>query len=100
MIESDFVPETKVDPPVLTLILQDQSVKVGESLVYRPEIKLSAEQPGFEVKVNVYPTDASDFAYYIETLNVFKVSADLLSSKDVGEYQITVVATLLSSDPT
>ena len=90
--------ELKVDPlpsafeiePEFMVNLQDQRVKVGDSLVYSPGDKLSSY--GHEMTVTMDLGEAESFASYDKSFNLFKVHGFLLKASDIGSYPISVVA--------
>ena len=90
--------ELRVDPlpsafeiePEFMVNLQDQRVKVGNSLVYSPGDKLSSY--GHEMTLTMDLVEAVRFASYDESSNLFKVHGVLLEASDVGTYPISVKA--------
>ena len=83
-IESEFV-----------LDLQDQRVKVGNSLVYFPEIQYNAYSE--RMQVEVFLGESFRFMTFNEDLNQFKVNGNLLTREDIGDYLIQVNATFFNS---
>ena len=80
----------KVEPEFM-VNLQDQRVKVGDSLIYSLEARLSSY--GHEMTVTMDLSNAKSFASYDDSLNQFKVHGSLLEASDVGNYPISVKAT-------
>lgn len=76
--------------PKFMVNLQDQRVKVGDSLVYSPGDKLSSY--GHEMTLTMDLVEAVRFASYDESSNLFKVHGVLLEASDVGTYPISVKA--------
>ena len=80
----------KVEPEFM-VNLQDQRVKVGDSLIYSLEDRLSSY--GHEMTVTMNLDDVDRFASYDDSLNLFKVNGNLLEASDVGNYTISIEAT-------
>lgn len=74
--------------------LEDQRVKVGQSLLYTPGIQYNSY--GFLMEVSAELGDAFEFSEYDEQKNMFRVHAGKTVSENVGVYPITITARFFS----
>lgn len=86
-------PEVEIiytEEPQFMVVLQDQKVRVGDSLSYSPGANVDTY--GHQMEVKVFLGAAFKFSTYDPELNLFRVNGSLLSIEDVGVYPIELTA--------
>ena len=81
---------TVTKEPEWIISLQNQRVKVGDSLLYAPGIQFNTY--GYLMEVSAELGDAFRFSKYETDTNLYKVNGDITTKDDIGIYMITISA--------
>ena len=79
---------TALEKPDWSVRLEDQRIRVGQSLSYKPTVLLSS--PGYLIDMKVDIGQTARFAEFDKESSSYEVQGDRVTKSDIGEYMILV----------